>query len=247
VKPCVTVEDGVRAIMEVYEFTPTQAWEYIPRKEGQFCDTLLLDGKAYPLLFWRCDTQVVQMYDFAPEREPVSMKTSQTARKTESLQNLLYRELDVCEHILRTKVKSIMAFRNGGAMNLMATMENECVCVLELCNVLNEKSQEQGRRIFWGKKGMASDGVVSQKVKNASVYLFTEDEEKPETFNDIFQYTYGLGREDVLRACMISEILMGMRDVSHWNETNSHLQACLQAAERSAATMERVFLQEAEA
>ena len=243
-KKCVTVEDGVKNILEVYEFTSPGKWEFVPCKEGEFYDTLVLDGKTYPLYFWRCDTQVVQMKGFAPDRNPCSMKTAQTAHKSVSLQKLLYRELDICQQILDTKVKSVMAFQNGKAMNVMVTMENECVCVLELCCVLNEKSPEQGRRTFWGKNGMASDGVVSQKVKNSSVYLFTEDEEKPETFNDIFQYTYGLEREDVLRACMIAEILMGRRDISDWHQNHAHLETCLQAAEKSANTMERVFLQE---
>ena len=243
-KKCVTVEDGVKNILEVYEFTSPGKWEFVPCKEGELCDTLVLDGKTYPLLYWRCDTQVVQMQGFAPSRNPCSMKTAQTVRKSMGLQKLLYRELDICETILDTKVKSVMNFENGCAMNLMTTMENDCVCVFELCSVLNEKSPEQGRRIFWGKNGMASDGVVSQKIKNASVYLFTEENENPETFNDIFQYTYGLEREDVLRACMIAEILMGRRDISRWQQDHDYHVACLQAAEKSAKTVERVFVQE---
>jgi len=245
--PCKTVEDGVRAALSVYSCTPSVSWEYRPAAPGEYCDTLVLDGVSYPLFWWRTDTQIVQLRDLAPERNLCSMKLNRTCAKSEGLDRLLYRELDIAQLMLGAPVESLMCFRRENSMNMLATMENRRVAVFELAAVLHDGTPEQGRHIYWGTDGMASDKVVSQKIPSEAVYLFTEDSEKPETFNDIFLYMYGLNKTEAVKAAAIAEILMGRTDISSWPELDASYRRCIAAAAESARSVRRVRIEEVQA
>ena len=141
---------------------------------------------------------------------------------------------------MNSAVRSVMNFQNGNAMNMLATLENETVALFELTASLHDDTPEQGRHTYWGEEGMASDRVVSQKVASEAVYLFTEDAKDPQTYNDIFIYMYGLDRTDTLKATLIAEVLMGLRDVSDWNERDKHYRRVIAAAAESARTVRRL-------
>ena len=233
---CQTIEDGVRAVLKIYNITEPD-WELIP---GDLCDTLRIGAKTVPLFWWRVDTQVAQMIDLAPPRKLCSMKLNRTCTKAEGLDRLLYRELDIAEACLGAPVSQVMCYKREHSLMMLATMANERVAIFELAAVLHEDTPEQGRHTYWGQDGMAGDRVVSQKVPSEAVYLFTDDEGKAETYNDIFLYTYGLNKTDATKAAAIAEILMGWREVSDWTEKDAHYRSCIKAAWRSAESGQRV-------
>ena len=239
-KKCTTIEEGVAAVMTVYGYKTEKAWAYIPAKEGDLCDKLILDGEEYPFFWWRTDVQIKPLTDMAPERKLCSMKLNRTCAASETLERLIYREIDIAEQMLGSSIAKVMCFKNQSAMNMIATMENERVAIFELSAVLNDDTPEQGRHIYWGQDGMASDRVVSQKIPSEAIYLFTEDEEKPETFNDIFIYMYGLNKVDTVKASAIIDVLLGKADVSEWKVRDAHYKRCIDAAMRSAKTVQRV-------
>ena len=239
-KKCTTIADGVNAALAVYQAQPKATWEYIPAGEGDLTDRLVLDGVSYPLFWWRCDPQIAPMKRMAPSRKICSMKLNRACAKSMGLEKLLYKELDIAEYLMDTRVRSVMNFRNGSSMNMLATMENDRVALFELAAALHDGTAEQGRHTYWGEDGMASDRVVSQKIASEAIYLFTEDRKDPETFNDIFIYMYGLNRTDTLKAVLIAEILMGRRSVEDWNERDAHYRKCIAAAAVSAETVRRV-------
>ena len=235
IKHCSTIEEGVQNALEIFGVTPKVAWRLIPAGEGAYTDTLELDGEAYPLFWWRCDPQVGSMYGKAPSRKICSMKLNRVAAKSQGLKKLLYKELDIAEFIMGTKVKTVMSFQNGNSMNMLATMENDRVALFELGATLHDETPEQGRHTYWGEEGMASDRVVSQKVASEAIYLFTEEAKDAETFNDIFIYLYGLSRTDTLKATIIAEILMGRRSVADWRQRDAHYIRCIEKAEAEAS------------
>lgn len=244
IKKCLTVEDGVRNALQTYQVFPTVNWRYLPAGEGEYTDSLELDGVRYPLFWWRSDPQVDTMYEKAAERKLCSMKLNRTGAKSQGLERLLYKELDIAEIMLGAPVRSVMNFRNGDAMNMLCTMENERVAVFELAAVLHDETAEQGRHTYWGEEGMASDRVVSQKVASEAIYLFTEDQKDPQVFNDLFIYMYGLDRTQTLKATAIAEILMGRRDISDWLARDAHYRQCIAAAEKSAQQVRRIQVKE---
>lgn len=237
---CRTIEEGVRSVLAVYQVEPAAQWSYVPATEGELVDSLVLDGVKYPLFWWRCDPQVATMQELAPERRICSMKLNRSGAKSQGLERLLYKELDIAEFIMDTQVRTVMNFRNGNSMNMLCTMENERVALFELAAALHDDTPEQGRHTYWGEDGMASDRVVSQKLASEAVYLFTQEDKNPEVYNDLFLYMYGLGKTEVLKACMIAEILMGRRDISDWLDRDAHYRRCIAAAEQSAKEVRRL-------
>ena len=239
-KICKSIEEGVASVMDVYGYKTDKTWKYVPATGDDLCDKLVIDGVEYPFFWWRTDVQIALMTKMAPARKPCSMKLNRSCSKSEGLERLLYRELDIAERMMGSSIAKLMCFRNQNAMNMIATMENERVAIFELAAALNEKTEEQGRHTYWGQDGMASDKVVSQKVTSDSIYLFTEDEETPKTYNDIFIYMYGLSRTDATKASAIIDVLLGKTDINEWKEKDEHIRRCIEAAVRSCETESRI-------
>ena len=170
------------------------------------------------------------------------MKLNCSVAKKNGLDGIMYREFDIVQQALNSEIKSIMCFQNDNAANMIATMKNDCVAIFELAAVLNENTPEQGRHTLWGKNGMVSDKVISQKITANSAYIFTEDSDKPETYNDLFLHMYGLNRSDTIKAACITEILLGRLDISGWKDADKRCKAYLAAAKESADAGIRVFL-----
>jgi len=80
-----------------------------------------------------------------------------------------------------------------------------------------------------------------------AVKRYTEDSEKPETFNDIFLYMYGLNKTEAVKAAAIAEILMGRTDISSWPELDASYRRCIAAAAESARSVRRVRIEEVQA
>lgn len=230
---CLTIEAGVKAALKLYDCEPQVSWKYLPAKEGELVDKIVLDGEEYPLFWWRSDTQICGLLRRAPERKLCSMKLNRSGSKKDGLDSLLYKELDIAELMLDSTIDKIMCFRKAHSLNMLGTMKNERVAVFELAAVLHENTEEQGRHIYWGEEGMASDRVVSQKVASEAVYLFCEDQEKADVYNDIFLYMYGLNKTDATKAACITEILMGWMDISSWKEKDAHYRACIEVSKES--------------
>ena len=239
-KKCLTIEDGVRSALATYQVESKVQWSLLPAGEGDYTDTLVLDGVKYPLFWWRCDPQVGAMYSKAPSRKLCSMKLNRAGSKSAGLEALLYKELDIAQWIMGSPVRTVMSFRKGNSMNMLATLQNDRVALFELTASLHDDTPEQGRHTYWGEEGMASDRVVSQKVASEAIYLFTEDAKDPQTYNDIFIYMYGLSRTDTLKATLIAEVLMGRRDVSGWDELDKFYRRCIAACAVSEETVRRV-------
>lgn len=236
---CQTIEDGVRAILKIYEQEEPD-WQYCPATDDDYCDRLIVNGKDLPLFWWRADIQTNQMLGMAPARDLCSMKLNRTCSRQEGLDRLLYRELDIAELTLDAPIRQIMCYRREHSLTMLATLSNQRVALMELAAVLHPDTPEQGRHSYWGKNGMASDRVVSQKTAAQAVYLFTDESETPQTYNDIFLYTYGLNKTDSTKAAAIAEILMGWVDVSDWHARDEHYGRCIAAAHTSAKTETRV-------
>lgn len=243
-KKCLTIEDGVRNVLDIYQVIPNAQWRYVPAGEGDLVDSLILDAVKYPLFWWRCDPQVATMQELAPARRLCSMKLNRSGAKSRGLERLLYKELDIAEFIMDTKVRTMMNFRKGNSMNMLCTMENDRVALFELTACLHDDTAEQGRHTYWGEDGMASDRVVSQKVASEAIYLFTQEDKKPKVYNDLFLHMYGLDRTQVLKASAIAEILMGHRDISDWLERDAHYRRCIAVAEQSAKDIRRLCVEE---
>ena len=243
-KLCETIEEGVRSAMLMQGAESDRAWSIRPAGEGDLTDTLILEGKEYPFLWWRSDPQMAKLRSLAPSRKPCSMKLNRSGHKSDGLDRVLYREIDVCRRTLQSDFKTVCCFRNGGAMSMLVTMENDRVALFELCAALNDGTEEQGRHTFWGENGMASDLVVSSKIRSQALYLYTEDKKDPELYNDLCLPMFGLDRTDAIKADCVAEILMGRVDPEEWIAADREIRAIMDAVRRSAESETRVAVKD---
>ena len=239
-KKCLTIEDGVKSALQLYEIKDETAWKYIPRPSGEYTDFVEINGVKYPLFWWRRDPQIGQIIASAPSKKPVSMKLNEECPASYGLDALAYKNFDIAEAALKSEVESVMCFKKTKSLNMLATMCNKRVAVFELAAVLADGTKEQGRHSIWGEVGMCSTRVVSQKVDTQAIYEFTSDSTTPVTYNDEFIYMYGLEKDDVSKASLIAEMLMGRIDYSDWIERDKKYKKYLVAMNKSSDACERV-------
>lgn len=239
---CKTIEDGVKSALSLYEFNNAVDWKYIPRPAGEYTDFVMINGVNYPLFWWRNDSQIAYIIASATSKKPVSMKLNEECAASYGLDALAYKNFDIFEASLKTEVASVMCFKKTKSLNMIATAVNKRVGVFELAALLKDATKPQGRHSVWGEAGMCSTRVVSQKVDTQAIYQFTDDSVTPVTYNDEFIYMYGLEKDDVAKASLIAEMLMGRVDYSDWIQRDEKYKKYLAAMNKSAKTTERVFV-----
>lgn len=239
---CFTIEDGVNSALSLYEFKSDVKWKYIPRPDGEYTDFVMINGVNYPLFWWRNDSQIAYIIASAPSKKPVSMKLNEECAQSYGLDALAYKNFDIFETSLKTEAESVMCFKKTKSLNMIVTAVNKRVGVFELAAVLKDGTKPQGRHSVWGEVGMCSTRVVSQKVDTQAIYQFTDDSITPVTYNDEFIYMYGLEKDDVAKASLIAEMLMGRVDYSDWISRDAKYKKYLAAMNKSTETCERVLV-----
>ena len=229
-----TIEEGVTAILNDLEKTVEKSWKYLPATGSDLVDTVIFDGEEIPLFWWRYDNQIFPLEKYEREIDSVSCKLNTVTTRSLGLDRLIIRQCDIAEWFLKSRVKKLNCYKNGGSAEILLTMQNNKVAILELAASLNVNMPEQGRLTVWGKKGMASNRVVSQKEMPQSIYVFTQ-EGNLETYNDLCSALYGLSRSEVIKVASIVDVLTGGVDCKEVRETFVRLKKYLELANLSAA------------
>ena len=242
-----TIEEGIRSIYKINEFGEVPEYAIIPRKDGDFTDHLSFNGKIYPIFDWRGVPNVASVANSARRSmgSCCSMKISGAISRDVGLDRFLYKEIDTAEWALDSTVQHLTAFVNGETCNAILRMKNGKVAILELGACLPSEADEQTRHTAWGTKGMASDRVVSQKIRPQAVYLYN-DGKTPITYNDNMTAIYGLNQDDSAKAVMVASMLLGRVNANEWAEKHEKLVKYVQAIHLSSQTGERVVVGEAE-
>lgn len=220
-----SIEEGVKRLYEVGEYGEVPSFEYYPAKEGEYVDTFKFNGKIYPLFWWRSEPQIASVVNSAKNRmgSACSMKISGAVSKDCSLDKFLYRQIDIAEWALNSKIKHLTSFVYENAANCILRMENETVAILELGSSLPPKAQEQTRHTVWGTQGMKSTRVVSNKIRPQAVYYY--DNEGMQTFNDNMYYLYGLTEDEVPKVIALTKVLLGKFNPEEWLEKDKILKS----------------------
>ncbi len=238
-----TVEDGVKSLLKANGESVGVKWEYREKKPDDMTDSLIIDGKAYPIFYWRYDPQVQAIARNAKFNigGSVSAKTTGLIKREYGIEAYLYKELDAAEWILDSDIKKITATLNKNAAAVILKMENGKVATLELGAALPEGAEEQTRHTAWGREGMESTRVVSTKVRPQSVYVFT-DSKTPYTYNDTTLELYGLTLEQSTIAVSIYKMLTEVTDYAALTERDGQLRKYIEIVRKSDITGESVEL-----
>ena len=228
-----TIDEGIKAIYLKNEYGEVPAYEIKPLKEGEYTESLVIDGEEYPIFFWRGEPQTVAVAN--NNCGACSMKISGAIANDFGLKRFLYKEIETATWALKSDVKRITAFVNGNTANVIIRMQNETVAILELGATLPVGTQEQTRHTVWGRKGMVSSRIISQKVRGQSVYLFN-DGPIPTTFNDEMSVLYGLSPEDCTKTVTIASMLLEKFDYKGWKQKHELLVKYVDAVYESSKT-----------
>lgn len=237
-----SIEQGIAQYFKLDERGEPKKYKLIKKKDGEFTDFIELDGKVYPVFSWRSEPQTASVANSAKNRmgDSCSLKISGAVPKDFGLDRFLYRELDVAEWVLDSKIKHLTAFVNKNAANVIVRTENDKVAVLELAASLPVGAAEQVRHTAWGTVGMASDRVVSNKIRPQGVYYYNDVDPVPTTFNDDLYYMYGLNQDDTAEAVCILQMLIGAFSGEEFLKKDEQLKKYIKAVYLSAETGERV-------
>lgn len=229
-----TIEEGVEAILQDIEIVVNKPWQYLPATSEDLVDWIIFDGKKIPLFWWRYDNQIFPLEEKAEWINSVSCKLNTVTTREHGLERLIFRQCDIAEWFLKSQVKKLNCYQKGGAAEILLTMENKKVAILELAASLSSNTEEQGRLTVWGKQGLASNRVVSQKDLPQSIYVY-KDDGSLDTYNDLCPTLYGLSRLDVIKVSAVVDILKGTCDVEEIQAAYERCQKYLEISKKSTA------------
>lgn len=230
-----SVKEGVIRLLTVRDL-PIPEFDIVKRAEGEFTDTLVLEGKRIPLLTWRHEPRIDRMHAYG-KKEPDNNNCINTYSFVGSdipLECLIYKELDIAEYTLGSPIVKVTAFINGAACNLLAKTAKGTVAGLELGATMAPGTIPQfNHRLITG-HGMATDRTVNTLVEQSGVYLFKNDDSRPHEFNDGEYYLFGLSPEECQCATLVQGIIKGEVNAERLIRDAEHLSRVLRAVYTSA-------------
>lgn len=159
--------------------------------------TVVVGDRELPLLAHRSQRRFVELRKIVQggTLEGISvMRSAVIAEKNSDLYKLLYREFDLCEFILGKPIQSVTVMKNETVLNALAVTENGIVCTIELAATLKTGEAPKEKHEIISRRGTACDIVVDAQLKQASIYVFGEENQN---YTDTDFELYGLSEEDI--------------------------------------------------
>lgn len=159
--------------------------------------TVVIEGKEIPLLSHRSERRFSELKNLCHNGTLKGLSVMRSARIVEKgadLNESLYRELDICQWILQSNIKSIFTVKNENTMNVIAKTENDIVCTIELSATLRPGTKIVDKHEIISQRGIACDKVVDTQIMQESIYVYGDKEEK---FTDVDFELYGLDIDDI--------------------------------------------------
>ncbi len=226
-----SIRQGVEKLLQIRgREIPDFALE--PQTPEEYTDTLLWQGNRIPLFYSRYEPPIraVAGYGNHPESNSALNVYAFTGRHI-SLEQLIYRELDIAEFVLHSRVKKITAFVNQNAANIIAVMENGTAANLDLGNTMAEGAHQQCQHRLITDHGMANDRGVTDMIVQHQVYVFGQ--EGTEAYDDDEYYLYGLDEDEVAKVLTVHAILTGKLECSDFAERDMRLRKMVEAVYES--------------
>jgi len=237
-----SVEEGVKKLLTIREL-PVPEFTIEKRKDGEYTDHLVLDGVRIPLAYWRYEPRMDRLHAYgAAPKDNACLNTYSFMGKDVSIAELIYREIDIAEYILNSRVVKVTAFQNGRACNLIAVTEAGTVANLELGATMAQGAKNQFQHRLITRRGMANDRTVNNVVEQHGVYFFDSESTSPHVYDDGEYYLFGLTDEESNEATYINGIFTGRMNIDSLIECDKHVQTVVAAVFESAKSGESVYI-----
>lgn len=243
-KPVKTREEGLRRLLEVFR----------KEKEGWSLEKdaiVLADGRRVPLMSWRTHYHVTSMLSFTRGEKikfgpahssampgPSAFRLLYSGCRSEGLNAMLRRELDLSEFMLGAKTVHVFAMANGDVLHVSTRLDNGVVCTLELNATLPEGSAPVYKHELTTESGFVTDRAVDTTVTPESMYLLNG--EGVQSFSSVDAVTYGLCREDIIDVRAAYAILCDEERAQEYIDASRRLDRLCALVWKSAETGKRL-------
>lgn len=201
--------------------------------------TVIINGEELPLFAHRYERRIVELEKLTNDGTLFGISVMRTARIVEKDSDVfdeLYRELDICQYVLRRKIKTITVMQNESALNTIAVTDDGIVCTIEVSATLTKGEPSKDKHEIISQRGIACDIVVDAQLKQDSIYVFGNENKK---YTDVDFEIFGLLIDDtaVVRAAFA---LAQSEDYSDIKNDAENLERLIRLAQKSAKTNERM-------
>ena len=238
-----TVEEGVNKLLTIRE-VPIPSYTFFRKTKNDLTDLLSLDGETekIPLPYWHYDIRIRSIWRFCRNKIDTvcCLNAYSFFGKDMTFEQALYRELDIAEFVLCAKIKKVTAFKNGDACNLIAVTDRGTLANLDFGATMANGAVNQCQHRVILQNSMVNDRVVDNQVVSHGTYVFNDSSVKPEVFDDLEVYLYGLNAEDCKMALYINALIKKSEKISEIRANHAHLLKVMDAVFRSDKTGETV-------
>ena len=242
-KKVTNVREGVEKLLTTYH-RDIPDFKIEEKRDGEEFDTLILNGERIPILDFRLDQRLRPMAGYGAIGGNSALNAYSFVGCDVSLQSHIYQELAISEFLLNSKIKSITAFVNGNAANVIASMENGSNANLELGTTLAQGSQCQCQHRLYTSHGMTNDRSVGTMTVNNQMAVFTEDSVSPTVYDDDEYYLYGLDENEVRKAMTVHDVIVGLEAYADWKDSCKRFREATNAVFTSASETRTVYIGE---
>ena len=204
-------------------------------------NTILIDGDELPLFSHRYERRLIELRKIVCDGTLFGVSVMRTARIVENGSNIfneLYRELDICQYVLKRKIKTITAVQNDNVINVIAVTEDKIVCTIEISATLPSGEMPIDKHEVISQRGIACDIVVDAQLRQDSIYVFSNENKE---YTDVDFEIFGLSAEDTAIVRGAFE-LARQNDYSAVKNDAENLRKLVELAKKSIVTKERMTL-----
>lgn len=221
-KKITTIEEGVESLFRAGQRASVP---FVYRKAGREdrFDCLILDGESYPIFTWRYHPKYYTLRTSLPMLGKLStVKSLDFAPRSRTMAQELFRELDLVEFFLSSRIISIMGYGNRQAANFIVRLENGTIANLELSVTMPAEAGRESKHTIFTTNGMVTDMVADNVIIQQQVHLFNSGKD-PVAFTDHDVNLFGLELEEQNICYAIYALIDQREDRNEWRDRIPHL------------------------
>lgn len=202
---------------------------------------VVIDGTKVPFLSALYERRFLELKNIVSGGTLVGisvMRIARTVAKGSDIYDELYREFGICQYVLGRKICSVAVMENGNVLDAIAKTEDGVVCTFEIAATLSQNDEPKDKHEIISQRGIACDVVVDAQLKQDSIYVFGEDNEK---FTDVDFELYGLTIDEaaIVRGAFAAA---KNKNTDELIDLDKNLCALVELAKKSAKSGEREAL-----
>lgn len=207
-------------------------------------DGVVINGKEVKLLPWRNERRFIELHNLVKtgELNGISvMRVLNIGHKGDCLYKALYKEFDLCQFILGSKITEVFAVGDKDyAINVIAKTADGYVCTFEISATLNPNAPVIDKHEINALSGVACDRVTDTQVPQDSIYVYGESD-IPEKYTDVDAELFGLSVEE---CAIVRSAFNAAKNGENFDEDIASAKKLVEAVKKSMNNVENVFVSE---